>query len=110
MHKVPCLTQLSFVYRLNGPKILNWKKQCNDQYCDHLDFGFNLTPELHGSSFIVKVTAINMLGNSSLASMFTFLDIGRSYFTFYGCCLLAHENYFLDDSNPNCFKDRGGCK
>ncbi|XP_040834329.1 interleukin-12 receptor subunit beta-2 [Ochotona curzoniae] len=66
-----------YTLELNGPKILNWKKQCNDQYCDHLDFGFNLTPELHGSSFIVKVTAINMLGNSSLASMFTFLDIVR---------------------------------
>ncbi|XP_008263302.2 interleukin-12 receptor subunit beta-2 isoform X1 [Oryctolagus cuniculus] len=66
-----------YTLELNGPKTLSWQKQCSDQYCDHLDFGFNLTPDLRESIFTATVIAVNVLGNSSLESVFTFLDIVR---------------------------------
>ncbi|CAD7689562.1 unnamed protein product [Nyctereutes procyonoides] len=68
----------AYTLQLNGPKNLTWWKQCNDHYCDHLDLGVNLTPELPESSYTAQVTAINSLGSaSSLPSTFTFLDIVR---------------------------------
>uniref|UniRef100_A0A8C0Q8R3 Interleukin-12 receptor subunit beta-2 n=2 Tax=Canis lupus familiaris TaxID=9615 RepID=A0A8C0Q8R3_CANLF len=67
----------AYTLQLNGPKNLTWWKQC-DHYCDHLDLGVNLTPELPESSYTAQVTAINSLGSaSSLPSTFTFLDIVR---------------------------------
>ncbi|XP_032282382.1 interleukin-12 receptor subunit beta-2 isoform X3 [Phoca vitulina] len=66
----------AYTLQLNGPKNLTWQKQCNGHYCDHLDLGVNLTPELPESSYTAKVTAINSLGTaSSFPSTFTFLDI-----------------------------------
>ncbi|KAM5265521.1 interleukin-12 receptor subunit beta-2 isoform 2-T5 [Hipposideros larvatus] len=63
---------------LNGSNNLTWQKQCNDQYCDHLDLGITLTPESLESSYVAKVTAINNLGSaSSFPSTFTFMDIVR---------------------------------
>ncbi|XP_004415240.1 PREDICTED: interleukin-12 receptor subunit beta-2 isoform X3 [Odobenus rosmarus divergens] len=68
----------AYTLQLNGPKNLTWQKQCNGHYCDHLDLGVNLTPELPESSYTAKVTAINSLGTaSSFPSTFTFLDIVR---------------------------------
>ncbi|XP_011226655.1 interleukin-12 receptor subunit beta-2 isoform X2 [Ailuropoda melanoleuca] len=68
----------TYTLQLNGPKNLTWQKQCNGHYCDHLDLGVNLTPELPESSYTAKVTATNRLGNaSSFPSTFTFLDIVR---------------------------------
>ncbi|XP_077632441.1 interleukin-12 receptor subunit beta-2 isoform X2 [Crocuta crocuta] len=66
----------AYTLQLNGPKNFTWQRQCNDHYCDHLDLGINLTPEFSESSYTVRVTAINSLGNaSSVPSTFTFLDI-----------------------------------
>nr|XP_024653949.1 interleukin-12 receptor subunit beta-2 isoform X5 [Macaca nemestrina] len=67
-----------YTLQLSGPKNLTWQKQCKDHYCDYLDFGINLTPELPESNFTAKVTAVNSLGSSSsFPSTFTFLDIVR---------------------------------
>uniref|UniRef100_A0A8C9JDZ2 Interleukin-12 receptor subunit beta-2 n=1 Tax=Panthera tigris altaica TaxID=74533 RepID=A0A8C9JDZ2_PANTA len=68
----------AYTLQLTGPKNFTWQRQCNDHYCDHLDLGINLTPELPESSYTAKVTATNSLGNaSSIPSTFTFLDIVR---------------------------------
>uniref|UniRef100_A0A673UQ48 Interleukin-12 receptor subunit beta-2 n=1 Tax=Suricata suricatta TaxID=37032 RepID=A0A673UQ48_SURSU len=68
----------AYTLQLSGPKNFTWQKQCNDHYCNHLDLGINLTPELPESSYTAKVTAVNSLGNaSSIPSTFTFLDIVR---------------------------------
>ncbi|XP_028638274.1 interleukin-12 receptor subunit beta-2 isoform X4 [Grammomys surdaster] len=70
-----------YTLQLTGPNNLTCQNQCysdNRQSCSHLDLGINLTPDLTESRFIVRVTAINDLGNSSsLPRMFTFLDIVR---------------------------------
>ncbi|XP_047584651.1 interleukin-12 receptor subunit beta-2 isoform X2 [Lutra lutra] len=68
----------AYTLQLSGPKNLTWQKQCNGHYCDHLDLGVSLTPEMPESSYIAKVTANNSLGSaSSFPSTFTFLDIVR---------------------------------
>lgn len=91
---------MSFIYRLNGPKNLTWQKQCNGHYCDHLDLGVNLIPELPESSYTAKVTATNRLGNaSSFPSTFTFWDIGTFYFTFCTYHSLVYGHYFKNHLN-----------
>ncbi|XP_059231055.1 interleukin-12 receptor subunit beta-2 [Mustela nigripes] len=68
----------AYTLQLSGPKNLTWQKQCNGHYCDHLDLGVSLTPEMPESSYTAKVTANNSLGSaSSFPSTFTFLDIVR---------------------------------
>ncbi|XP_045853930.1 interleukin-12 receptor subunit beta-2 isoform X2 [Meles meles] len=68
----------AYTLQLNGPKNLTWQKQCNGHYCDQLDLGVSLTPEMPESSYTAKVTANNSLGSaSSFPSTFTFLDIVR---------------------------------
>ncbi|XP_028638272.1 interleukin-12 receptor subunit beta-2 isoform X2 [Grammomys surdaster] len=57
-----------YTLQLTGPNNLTCQNQCysdNRQSCSHLDLGINLTPDLTESRFIVRVTAINDLGNSS---------------------------------------------
>ncbi|KAM4872674.1 interleukin-12 receptor subunit beta-2 [Thomomys bottae] len=67
-----------YTLQLNGPKNLTWQKQCRENYCEWLDLGVNLTPELPEPTFTAKVTVTNSLGNSSSRlSTFTFSDIVR---------------------------------
>ncbi|XP_052029824.1 interleukin-12 receptor subunit beta-2 isoform X3 [Apodemus sylvaticus] len=70
-----------YTLQLSGPNNVTCQKQCysdNHQNCNHLDLGINLTPDLAESRFLVSVTAVNDLGNSSsLPHTFTFLDIVR---------------------------------